>query len=718
MTAELYGFEALDYYMDKALIPREGPTPYVGLFTNPETAEQIAPRSAAHVFVDCPTGGGKTSAVLAPAMILHPGPVLGVSSKDDLLKLVSERRDGPIYLIDLRQIETPDYVELLGRDNIVLCRIDPTTLIKKHDDALNMATWLVRTSNMAMGGRVTQHGEPYWTNQIVPSLAAVLYAASPIGGNKGIDWALRCVLNPSPAAKDEVLLPEPVPCTRGAELALDLARAKLAEAEALAEAPSVKVSAGKLAVLAAEQALQSARDALTATVATVSTEEVEDADVSSELVAAEDGVSEDAVPENAAEHDGTDDASYFSEDEPQSEPAAAIAELAGTEASDVDAGAGEACEPDHIRELVLKLEVAQGQLAVILAGDKSRQTKVISAKLEVWKAEETLRLTEAARESALAANEELAQARAEAQARKAEKEARRAERAAERAEALENGLDVPAYDPDDEDEPPSWVDVGQYIPEPTLLIDWLAAIGRTNPRQRDSVGLGMSGALFPWVYKSVNRTDIPIFRVEWLDRPEATLIILAEPEGGGVGAALPLVQSIGTEWRRKTSLEIRKHNLLIGVDETTNTLPAHNYDVLASEARGLGINLMVCVQSVKQLANRYDAMYAEAVLSVFPAMLVMYGSTSDEPLEAGSQWSGLSHRDTETMDQSTGGRGLLPDEGPLILPIELMPTVKYTGRLIWRGSEGVILDFPSFEEFLEIYDNNLVPGLDRLAVPA
>lgn len=714
MTAELHGFHALDYFMDKALVPREGPTPYVGLFTNPETLEQLAVRSAAHVFVDCPTGGGKTSAVLAPAMILHPGPVLGVSSKDDLLKLVAERREGPIYLIDLRQIETPDYAELLDRDNIMLCRIDPTTLIKKHDDALNMATWLVRTSNMAMGGRVTQHGEPYWTNQIVPSLAAVLYAASPIGGNMGIDWALRCVLNPSAAPKDEMPAPMEVPCTRGAELAVDLARAKLAEAEALADAPSVKVSAAKLAVLDAQKALDSARAAASSgenePTEPVATDELAE-DQNAQLDGAEASQAEPVHVEGL-------EPSNLDTDEDAPENTAAAAELAGTQASDVDAGDEAAAESDEIRQLVLKLEVAQGNLAVAVAADKARQTKVISAKLEVWKAEETLRLTQAARETALAANEELAQARAEAQARKAEKEARRAERAAERALALEQGSDVPPYDPEDEDVPPSWVDVGQYIHEPTLLIDWLAAIGRTNPRQRDSVGLGMSGALFPWVYKSVNRTDIPIFRVEWLDRPESTLIILAEPEGGGVGAALPLVQSISTEWRRKTSLEIRKHNLLVGVDETTNTLPLHNYDVLASEARGLGINLMVCVQSTKQLANRYDAMYAEAVLSVFPAMLVMYGSTSDEPLEAGSQWSGLSHRVTETFDQSTGGRGLVPDEGPLILPIELMPTMKYTGRLIWRGSEGVILDFPSFEEFLEIYDGKLVAGLDRLAVPA
>lgn len=717
MTEELVGFEALDYFMDKALIPREGPTPYVGLFTNPDTGEQIAPRSAAHVFVDCPTGGGKTSAVLAPAMICHPGPVLGVSSKDDLLKLVAERRNGPIYLIDLRQIETPDYPELLDRDNIVLCRVDPTTLIKKHDDALNMATWLVRTSNMAMGGRVTQHGEPYWTNQIVPSLAAVLYAASPIGGNKGIDWALRCVLNPSPAPADEVPLPEPVPCTRGAELAVELAHAKLAEAEALAQAPSAKVSAAKLAVMDAENALAAAKAAHEAAGPAAERVDTAQAGVEAWDEAMSQRVLIDDEDVDGQETEALSDPSNLDEGPEGDSSAAAIAELAGAAAADVDASTAAAAEIDEIRILSLKLEVAQGKLAEAVAADKARHTKVISAKLEVWKSEEVLRATQEARTAALAANEELAQARAAAAAARAEREAVQAERAAERAAALEAGLDVPVYDDDGED-PPSWVEVGQYIHEPTLLIDWLAAIGRTNPRQRDSVGLGMSGALFPWVYKSVNRTDIPIFRVEWLDRPEATLILLAEPEGGGVGAALPLVQSIGTEWRRKTSLEIRKHNLLIGVDETTNTLPLHNYDMLASEARGLGINLMVCVQSVKQLANRYDAMYAEAVLSVFPAMLVMYGSTSDEPLEAGSQWSGLSHRVTETMDQSTGGRGLMPDEGPLILPIELMPTMKYTGRLIWRGSEGVILDFPSFEEFLEIYDDNLVPGLNRLAVPA
>jgi len=59
------------------------------------------------VLVSAPTETGKTRRILAPAAVLWGGPVVVVSSKDDLLALVSQRRCGPSALIDLRRITTP-----------------------------------------------------------------------------------------------------------------------------------------------------------------------------------------------------------------------------------------------------------------------------------------------------------------------------------------------------------------------------------------------------------------------------------------------------------------------------------------------------------------------------------------------------------------------------------------------------------------------------------
>ncbi|MCA4765801.1 type IV secretory system conjugative DNA transfer family protein [Mycobacterium avium] len=528
------------------------PTPYAGVCTDPDTGEKYAPQTGAHVLVTAPTGGGKTESVLAPACIAHPGPCIPVSSKDDLFKRVMERRYGPQYLIDLRQIDTPYY----GSD-VVQCRIDPTALIDSHDDALNVATWLHRASTLSLGGRVTQHGEPYWAAQIIPSLAAVLYAASPKGNNKGIDWALHCVENP-----------------------------------------------------------------------------------------------------------------FKKEEEPEQPPVI-----------------------PSVTEEELTLLLAEARADEIAADPNAKKSALLAAQLAVHKARE--------------AYETAAASRADAERERARLE--RAERQREDREASgEDPADIYA------DDPPSWWDVRQYFARRSILPTKLERVATLNERQRDSVALGMSAALFPWVYESVRRQDLPVFDPACLDDPDATLYILAEPEGGGVGASLPLIQAIVAAWRRKTSLDTVMHNVLIAVDELTNTLPLPTLDIVVSEARGLGINMLVAVQAAQQIANRYDPIFMETLLRIFPVVLVMHGSAEMDMLDQASLWSGLTLRGSETLDQTTGNRVLSIEEGPLMVPHELQPGEQYTGRLIYRGTPGITVELPKFTEFLRLFDDRSIRGMVRI----
>lgn len=264
------------------------------------------------------------------------------------------------------------------------------------------------------------------------------------------------------------------------------------------------------------------------------------------------------------------------------------------------------------------------------------------------------------------------------------------------------------------DEDASWWDCRQWLPSWSVLARRTERIATLNERQRDSVGLGMSNALFPWIYESVRRPQLPIFRTEWLDDPTATLFVLAEPEGGGVGASLPLVQSIVSSWRRKTATDTVMHNVLMAVDELTNTLPLPTLDILVSETRGLGLNMMVAVQAAQQIANRYDPIFMETLLRIFPVVLVMHGSAELDLLDQASLWSGLTVRANETIDQTTGNRVLSLEEGPLMLPQELQPSEKYTGRLIYRGTEGCRVELPSFTEFLRLFDERSIRGMVRI----
>lgn len=527
--------------MRDLLIPkRKMPTPYVGLWTDPDDGQKVAPPSGPHVLLTSPTGGGKTESVLAPAMISWPGPAIGVSSKDDLMRLACERRGGPVYLIDLRQIPPVYYGEYVQR-----CRIDPTTLIERPDDALNMATWLHRVANLSTGGRVTSHSEPYWEKQIIPALAGVLYAASPQGNNKGIDWALHCVENPHKAAD----APDP-----------------------------------------AEEAL--------------------------------------------------------------------------------------------------KVRVAQSRVDELAADPDARESAKALAELELMKATKAWKAATEADKAFSIPNGDL-----------------RREMREQAGESLE---EIYASDP------PSWWDVRRYYSQYSLIPSKLERIAQADGRQRDSVAFGMSAALFPWVYESVRQADLPVFEPKFLDDPTATLFILAEPEGGGVGAALPLVQAIVAAWRRKTSEGVLSHNVLLAIDELTNTLPLPTLDVLVSEARGLGINLMAAVQAAKQIGHRYDPIFMDTMLSIFPVMLVLHGSAELEVLEQGSLWSGITTRAKETYDQTNGNRVISAEEGPLMLPVELQPKAKFHGRLIYRGTVGIEVELPNFQQFLKLFDEQSIEGMVRI----
>lgn len=524
------------------------PTPYAGIYTDPETGRKIAATTGAHVLVSCPTGGGKTESVLSPACIAHHGPICGVSSKDDLMQLACERRIGPVYLIDLRQIESPYY-----GDDIIRCRIDPTALIERHDDALNMATWLNRTAGLSMGGRVASTDQPYWSQQIVPVLAGLLWAASPKGNGQGIDWVVRAVENPFQPLKLKA------PDLPRLEEEWRDAQDKLNDAEADSSSDPLVIARATRRVAAARRAYDNA--------------------------------------------------------------------------------------------------VAM-QLAVRILGSDATPEDI-----RAWR--------------------------------------------------IANGEDRAAVL---DDLPPSWFDATDYFDEMlwSVLPARIKRVAGLNDRQRDSVALGMSAAVFPWVYESVRRADLPIFDPIWLNDPTASLFILAEPEGGGVGAALPLVQAIVSMWRRKSSLNVLEHNLLVAIDEATNTLPLPTVDIFVSEARGLGINLLMAVQAAQQIAHRYDPVFMETLLRIFPVMLVMHGSAEVEMLEQGSLWTGLTQRATETVDQVTGNRIITSQEGPRLLPQELQPRQPYRGRLLYRGYEGIEVELPSFEQFLHMFDNQTVEGLVRV----
>jgi len=133
---------------------------------------------------------GKTRRLLAPAGVLWRGPLVAVSSKDDLMQLISQRRYGRKALIDLR----PDYdADYLG---VQMCSFDPTKLITTPDEAVTAANTMMQMSAVGLGSGIDQVTDGgIWESNAEGPLAAMLFAASPKGNNLGIEWVLLAVDN-------------------------------------------------------------------------------------------------------------------------------------------------------------------------------------------------------------------------------------------------------------------------------------------------------------------------------------------------------------------------------------------------------------------------------------------------------------------------------------------------------------------------------------------
>lgn len=182
-------------------------TPYCGFAHRHSPASEsnsgstlYVPRSAAHCLISGPTEIGKSRRLLAPAATLWGGPAVVVSSKDDLMQLVMERRWGPKALIDLRPLRSPVYPA-----GLVPMVYDPTVTIDNPYEALTVGETIMQMATVGLGSTINQVSDGgVWESQAAGPLAAFLYAASrsPNCNKKGMAWVLEGVDNIDPKRVD------------------------------------------------------------------------------------------------------------------------------------------------------------------------------------------------------------------------------------------------------------------------------------------------------------------------------------------------------------------------------------------------------------------------------------------------------------------------------------------------------------------------------------
>lgn len=167
-------------------------TPYAG------SIDGVPVETAPHVLVSGPTGRGKTTRVLAMGAMLWHGPRVVVSSKTDFLRWLVKKgiRDvGPLFVMDLAG-ELDDSFDWLQGVDYTRVISDPTALIDNDDDALAMASLLMKVGALGASDGAGGGGsdDAFWQTLAAQPLAALLLAGKASG--EGITWTVRAAGKP------------------------------------------------------------------------------------------------------------------------------------------------------------------------------------------------------------------------------------------------------------------------------------------------------------------------------------------------------------------------------------------------------------------------------------------------------------------------------------------------------------------------------------------
>lgn len=142
-----------------------------------------------HVLVTGPTGVGKTFRVLGPAVYFWRGPVVAVSSKPDVLEMTGEARSarGPVYVLDLGgNVDVPSWATRV--------RVDPVRALTSEDEALDLASLLMRVGGVGASGSASLEGGTeanLWQSQAAAPLAAIMWAYR----HEGMETVIRALGN-------------------------------------------------------------------------------------------------------------------------------------------------------------------------------------------------------------------------------------------------------------------------------------------------------------------------------------------------------------------------------------------------------------------------------------------------------------------------------------------------------------------------------------------
>jgi type IV secretion system protein VirD4 len=192
--------------------------------------------------------------------------------------------------------------------------------------------------------------------------------------------------------------------------------------------------------------------------------------------------------------------------------------------------------------------------------------------------------------------------------------------------------------------------------EDPIAADSLIGIQRTDSRERSSIFSTAAGVLSAYKSKGARQTAAdPNFDPDEFVRSSDTIYITAPDHKQR--ACEPLVVGLVEQVRHRIY-----HHAAIGtsglyravfiLDEFGNVIKLPNILELASQAGGQGLDLVIVIQDLVQIATRYGQQVAEAFLSMFQTKCLFPGINDVKTLDAVSAVIG--DYDRQVVSSSTG----------------------------------------------------------------
>ena len=220
----------------------------------------------------------------------------------------------------------------------------------------------------------------------------------------------------------------------------------------------------------------------------------------------------------------------------------------------------------------------------------------------------------------------------------------------------------------------------------------LMAARAMDERQRDSIGINMQVAMGSWAMESTAAPGAKTFNPSML-ASGGTLHIVAGMDGAAPTVVCTVLIEIVRYWRKRVG---KLQPVMLVLDEFVNgaQIPARYTNRWVSEGRGLGIRLVLGLQSTKSLTRLWGQAAADEFRAIMPAALILPGAGETQMLRDAAETTPPEERVVTTLD--AGGRAsqsrqlVQPTHAELLPPPRSRtdPRISY-GRLLLGGMAGV-----------------------------